>query len=152
MLTMSTTTDFLSLVEASQLLSAAQLSKYYQTDASDEQPLAVATRLVRDGLLTQFQAKVLLKGKPQSFFLTPKYKILDHLGTGGMGRVYLCEHMILERLVAFKIPTETRPRLETPPRARVIERFYREARAVKGSTTGTLFESSMLSRLRARSW
>ena len=131
MITMSPAIEFLNFVEGSQLLSAEQLGRYRPEPTSDETPQEVATKLVTDGLLTQFQAKVLLKGKQQSFFLTPKYKILDHLGTGGMGRVYLCEHMILQRLVAVKVLTATPSTSGAATTGQgIIERFYREARAV----------------------
>ncbi|MBA4190099.1 MAG: hypothetical protein C0467_19105 [Planctomycetaceae bacterium] len=124
-------TDFLTLIEDTQLLSAKQLAEYRTAQAQNVPATELATRLIRDRMLTPFQAKVLLKGKPQNFFLTTKYKILDHLGTGGMGRVYLCEHLILERLVAVKILTVNGATGAGATTGQgLIERFYREARAV----------------------
>src|SRR5205085_12634350 len=59
------------------------------------------------------------------FIISGKYKLMEHLGTGGMGSVYLCEHVLMRRRVALKVlPTD---RVTDPV---VLERFYREARAV----------------------
>src|SRR3954451_13052604 len=120
-----TAADFRALVERSGLLSAAQLDPYF-TDPAD--PDAAPDRLVQDRLLTPFQARQLNKGRADGFFLTDKYKLLDLVGSGGMGKVYLAEHLLLHRLVAVKLlqpPSES-----GSESARSFERFYREARAV----------------------
>ena len=67
---------------------------------------------MREGLLTEFQAEKLLNGKGNCL-LIGKYKVLDHLGTGAMGTVYLCEHPQMRRLVAVKVlrPGIVSPRL-----------------------------------------
>src|SRR5262245_33862187 len=62
----------------------------------------LAARLVAGGLLTDFQAAQLLKGKWRNFFLG-KYKVLRPIARGGMGRVLLCQHTSLDRLVALKV-------------------------------------------------
>ena len=81
--------------------------------------------MVRDGMLTTLQAGLLLKGKWRNFIISGKYKLLEHLGTGGMGSVYLCEHVLMRRRVALKVlPND---KVSDPV---VLERFYREARAV----------------------
>jgi eukaryotic-like serine/threonine-protein kinase len=121
----TTASEFRTLVEHSGLLSAAQLDPYY-ADPAD--PDAAADRLVEDRLLTAFQARQLRKGRADGFFLTDKYKILDLIGSGGMGKVYLCEHLILHRLVAVKLLQP--PSDQGSDSARSFERFYREARAV----------------------
>jgi serine/threonine protein kinase len=84
-----------------------------------------ADRFVRGGLLTQFQANLLLQGRYRGFYLRGKYKLLDLLGVGGMGRVFLCEHVHLNRLVAVKILGGGA--MKDPA---TVERFYREARLV----------------------
>ncbi|MGL4423667.1 MAG: serine/threonine-protein kinase, partial [Gemmataceae bacterium] len=61
------------------------------------------------------------------FFLSGKYKVLDHLGTGGMGMVLLCEHLLLQRIVAVKVLNSATVGNRTEA---ATERFYREARAV----------------------
>jgi serine/threonine protein kinase len=108
------------LVERSRLDALLEAQKSAPTDAG-----SLAALLVRDGILTSFQARQLLAGKSQGFTILGKYKILDILGTGGMGKVYLCEHMMLRRLVAVKVLPQTKTASPT-----AVERFYREARAV----------------------
>ena len=49
--------------------------------------------MIADGLLTKFQAGQLLKGKHRGFVLG-KYKLLDRIGMGGMGQVFLAEHTL----------------------------------------------------------
>ena len=80
--------------------------------------------LVRDGLLTHFQAEQFLQGKWRRFTIG-KYKVLETLGAGGMGSVYLCEHKLMRRRVAVKVLPAAKA--EDPA---ALERFYREARAV----------------------
>src|SRR5262249_55806355 len=89
------------------------------------EPQQLAGLLIREGLLTRFHAKLLLQGRPRRFFLGGKYKILDQLGQGGMGAVYLCEHLLMRRLVAVKVLSAQK--LSDPS---LLERFFREARAV----------------------
>jgi serine/threonine protein kinase len=85
----------------------------------------IAAAMVRAGLLTRFQAKQVKIGRYKRFEIAGKYRLLELLGIGGMGAVYLCEHMFMKRLVALKVlPVE---KLEDPS---ALHRFYREARAV----------------------
>src|SRR5437588_2130552 len=53
----------------------------------DAEPPALAEYLVGKGVLTDFQAERLLKGKTQGFVLGP-FTLKDALGTGSMGTVY----------------------------------------------------------------
>jgi len=122
----TTPADLRALIERSGLLPSQLIDPAFA--AGDQDPAGVARRLVNDALLTPFQARQLRKGRADGFFLTDKYKILDFIGSGGMGKVYLCEHLILHRLVAVKLL-----QLPAEPGAdasRAFERFYREARAV----------------------
>jgi len=128
----ATTPEFLVLLTQSNLLDASTLTRYEQTDNSaangDSQavdsPTRLAEALVRDGLLTQFQAQQLLQGKWRGFFIG-RYKVLGMLGAGGMGKVFLCEHSGMRRQVAIKVlPPKQAGNSET------VERFYREAQAI----------------------
>src|SRR5438270_13709251 len=81
--------------------------------------------MVRDGVLTRFQAQQFLQGKWKRFIISGKYKLLEHLGTGGMGSVYLCEHLSMRRRVAIKVLPISKAQDSS-----ALDRFYREARAV----------------------
>jgi eukaryotic-like serine/threonine-protein kinase len=82
-----------------------------------------ATRLIQAGILTPFQARLILQGKHRGFRLGP-YRILNQIGAGGMGQVFLAEHSQLRRRVAIKVlPAK---QALGPPN---VDRFYREARA-----------------------
>src|SRR5438552_2132529 len=53
-----------------------------------------------------------------------RYRIVKRLGKGGMGSVYLAHDSQLDRKVALKVP-----HFDPEDGSRVLERFYREARA-----------------------
>ncbi len=119
---------FLALIERSGLLPPETLLPYLERVQAHDGSLGtreqIAQQLVCDRLLTPYQSQQLLDGHYRGFFLTEKFKILDVLGEGGMGRVYLCEHLLLERLVAVKVL-----QLGGEPIPGAEERFLREARA-----------------------
>lgn len=111
------------LVEKDQLTRAlADIEQRLGQGALDN-PQTVADHLREAGLLTRWQCDKLLAGRHKGFFLG-KYKLLDHLGTGGMSAVYLAEHVNMHRRVAIKVlPTQ---RVHD---SSYLARFYREARA-----------------------
>lgn len=119
---------FLDNVERSGLVDPFTLSEFRRRcDQSElpEQPEDLAELLVTSGQLTEFQAKQLLAGKSQGFIISGRYKILDRLGAGGMGAVFLCEHTVMRHKIALKVlPREQARDLVA------LERFRREARAV----------------------
>ena len=83
----------------------------------------VAGRIVEAGLLTRWQVDKLLEGRHKGFFLG-KYKLLGHLGTGGMSSVYLAEHVLMQRQVAIKVLPQDRVEDTS-----YLARFHREAQA-----------------------
>jgi serine/threonine protein kinase len=124
----STIDDFLELVRKSGVIDVGRLQAHVDRLRAAGQlatePGKFAGQLVRDGLLTHFQAEQFLQGKWRRFTIG-KYKVLERLGTGGMGSVYLCDHLGARRLVAVKVLP---PSLAEDPSS--LDRFYREARAV----------------------
>lgn len=121
--------DFLEVIKKSNLLESGRLDREIEEltreQAMPVKPSQLAAVLVRRGLLTNFQATQLVNGRWHGFFIGGKYKLLEPLGAGGMGKVFLCEHTLLKKLVAVKILTAEK--LNEPS---LIERFYREARAI----------------------
>jgi serine/threonine protein kinase len=117
--------EFLTVVRRSGLVAADRLSVESGRLADAPSAEHAAAALVRAGLLTRFQAKQLKHGRYKRFEIAGKYRLLELLGVGGMGAVYLCEHQMMKRLVAVKVlPVE---KLKDPS---ALLRFYREARAV----------------------
>jgi response regulator RpfG family c-di-GMP phosphodiesterase len=80
--------------------------------------------LAARGLLTDFQAGRLRSGHLHGLVLG-NYRLLDRIGTGGMGVVYRAEHRQLRTPVAVKA---LQPVPDQNPRA--LARFFVEARAV----------------------
>ncbi len=84
-----------------------------------------ADKLIAAKLITAWQRDQLLDGKYKGFFLVgKKYKLLGHLGTGGMSSVYLAEHSKMQRLVAIKHLPQNRVNDSS-----YLAHFYREAQA-----------------------
>src|SRR5262245_45541526 len=128
--TLSTIDQLLQLVRKSGLVEPRALDAYLQdlTDTGalpDSTPL-LAAKLVRDGFLTKFQTQQVLQGRHRGFVINGKYKILEVIGAGGMGKVFLCEHTFLRRLTAVKVL----PLDNNVHDSSATERFYREARAI----------------------
>jgi tRNA A-37 threonylcarbamoyl transferase component Bud32 len=123
----NTADELLDLVQKSALVDEPKLRTYVQKQRDANGFPADANRLaqflVRDGLLTYFQAEQLLQGKYKRFSLG-KYKVLEKLGSGGMGTVFLCEHKLMRRRVAVKVL----PFQKAEDKAS-LDRFMREARA-----------------------
>src|SRR5262245_959910 len=101
------------------------LQKRIQEQPSLDTPKSLAIELIKAGLMTAFQAEHLLAGKWRGFIISGKYRLLQRVGAGGMGSVYLCEHMRMCRKVALKVLPVAQA---DDPAA--LDRFYREARAV----------------------
>ena len=124
----TTVEEFVELIRKSAVLDEPRVSAYIQKlkesgDLSKDLN-TIAGLFVRDGLLTYFQAEQFLQGRWKRFNIG-KYKVLERIGSGGMGQVFLCEHKLMRRRVAVKVlPTAK----ASDPSS--LERFYREARAV----------------------
>jgi len=121
--------EFFDLVRKSGLVEGEHLAAFMKkirgamalAPVSDLKPLA--EMLVREGLLSSFQADCLRHGKWQGFSIGEN-QVLEKIGSGSMGSVFLCESNRMKCLVAVKVlPTA----LAKDPVAR--QRFCREARA-----------------------
>jgi len=101
----------------------ASLQKLHAAASVPADAEGLAGFLVREGVLTEFQAQQFLLGKWKGFMIG-KYKVLERLASGGMGHVYLCEHKFMRRRTAVKVLPAAKA---NDPAS--LERFYREARA-----------------------
>jgi serine/threonine protein kinase len=114
---------FVGNVRLSGLIPEEELDAALERVPPTERGRSVARALVQLGLLTKFQAQLLLVGRTHGFFLG-QYRILDQLGEGGMGRVFKAEHMTMGRTVAIKVLAPQHTKTE---KARQL--FMREVRA-----------------------
>ena len=120
--------SFLSLLEKSRIVADDSLKSALKelagiADGEKVNTKKLASHMVDSGLITSWHVDKLLDGKYKGFFLG-KFKLLGHLGTGGMSSVYLAQHKISEKTRAIKVL----------PRKRVsdksyLDRFYREGKA-----------------------
>ena len=118
----TTAEEFLSVLERSNLLPPAELAKARDLSA-DFDATQFAKTLARNQIITPWQAAHLLQGRTS--FLLGKYRLIQLLGRGGMGSVFLASHVVMHRKVALKsIPA----RIAQNPDA--LERFLAEARTI----------------------
>lgn len=82
-----------------------------------------ADYFVEKKYITTWHREKILQGKYKGFFLS-KYKLLGHLGTGGMSSVYLGEHTVMQRKVAIKVLPRNRVKDSS-----YLGRFHLEAQA-----------------------
>jgi serine/threonine protein kinase len=120
---------FIELLGRSQLVEEDRLSALvgeWKSQASTSQlddAQSLAQHLTATGILTAWQCHKLLEGRHRGFYLG-KYKLLDHLGTGGMSSVYLAEHVLMHRRVAIKVLPQNRVSDSS-----YLARFHFEAQA-----------------------
>jgi serine/threonine-protein kinase len=88
-------------------------------DAADRR---LARQTVEKRYLTLWQAQQIMNGRSSGYKID-KYVLIDIVGHGGMGRVYLAKDTRLNRQVALKVLS--RERMSNP---RAIARFRREAK------------------------
>ncbi|MBI3822658.1 MAG: serine/threonine protein kinase [Planctomycetes bacterium] len=100
-------------------------STWSRSGLKPQSPKELADALIKEGVLTHFQAEKLIAGRWRGFLIADKYRLLERLGAGGMGQVFLCEHVKMGRKVALKILPVNQAEDQAS-----LARFYREARAV----------------------
>ena len=119
----TTVTEFLAVLEKSKLLKPEQFAEAQRLAEGTPDAATLARTLVRENLISRWQAGQLLAGRTILFL--GKYKLIQVLGRGGMGSVFLAEHVTMNRRVALKVV----PREVASDRAS-LERFFAEARAI----------------------
>ena len=121
----STVDEYLSVLEKSKLLGSEQLVEAQRLAGESSDAAALARALARENLVSRWQAGTLLALGQRAQLRLGKYKLIQRLGKGGMGTVFLAEHVTMNRRVALKIV----PRSIAENRAS-LERFFAEARAI----------------------
>jgi eukaryotic-like serine/threonine-protein kinase len=119
--------DLLPIMRASGVVSERQLAEIRSKILQGDYPLdsvALAEALVRDKIVTSFQARRFLSNRPHGL-VVGRYVVLDRIGSGSMGRVYKAHHAMMDRTVALKIIAP-----EIASNERVVARFQREMRLV----------------------
>lgn len=103
-MTTTTQSEFLQLLQKSQLLSQLDLKSVSQDNqlSNCESSHEIAKRLVKAGVLTRYQAQLLLDGRYRGLVIN-QYRVLELLGYGGIGRLYLAEDSNSGELVAIKV-------------------------------------------------
>lgn len=123
-----TSEEFLDYLKRSELLDPQEYDAAIET-IKREAPRAfdsatlLAAEFVKRDLLTSWHTRQLMKRKYKGFYLR-QYRILGHLGSGGMSSVYLGEHTVMKRRVAIKVL----PKKRLNPT--YLDRFAREAQAI----------------------
>jgi serine/threonine protein kinase len=110
------------LMDAQGLMACWQAIAPAKRDVPEHVDRRLARQAVQLKALTLWQAQQLLAGRTGGYKVD-RYTLLDLIGQGGMGRVYLARDTRLNRMVALKILS---PERVSNPRA--IARFQREAR------------------------
>ncbi|WP_166819939.1 protein kinase domain-containing protein [Thalassoroseus pseudoceratinae] len=115
---------FLDTVRKHKILPAADVTQIEQqilpnvANATD-----LARSLVQRQQLTEFQCKLILRGKAKSLRVGG-YVVQSRIGAGGMGEVFKAHHHRLKRQAAIKVLPHTAVKDEE-----AVQRFHREAEA-----------------------
>lgn len=121
-----TVDDFVRCVAASGLIEPDDLTAFVRTLPQASKPTdakSLAMALVSANRLTRYQAKVLYQGHPASLVLGD-LELLEPIGSGGSGQVFLAKHRRLDRTEAVKLLSPQH--LDSPD---AVARFEQEAKA-----------------------
>jgi response regulator RpfG family c-di-GMP phosphodiesterase/serine/threonine protein kinase len=118
--------EFLHYLTESRLFTSIELDAFLRDhpglDEGAARPLIDV--LVSQGRLNEFQSTRLLAGQTFGLVLG-NYRIVDRLGSGGMGVVYKAEHVHMKRTVALKILAS-----DDDSNSIALQRFYSEIQAL----------------------
>lgn len=118
------------LVRKSQLSDDAAIDAVLKTIREEhagqlpEDAVELAKSLEAHKIITRWHSEKLLQGKYKGFFLG-KYKLLGHIGSGGMSSVYLAEHTKMRDLRAIKVLPQSKL-----GKSSYLARFQQEAKAI----------------------
>jgi eukaryotic-like serine/threonine-protein kinase len=101
----ATSSDLIGMIRDSSILSDRQLEKldrHLSIGELPDEPTELAARLVKEKILTPYQAHHLVRGRSQGLVIG-RYVLLSFIGKGSMGKVYRAWHRMMGRVVALKI-------------------------------------------------
>lgn len=122
----NTPEDFLANLSASRLMSEEAARALWDAIPEDQKPQTgeqLGVHFVQSKKLTRYQASRVLHNKLAALVLG-EYLVLDKIGSGGMGMVFLARHRKMKRTVAIKVLP---PGLSRYPVK--LQRFQREMQA-----------------------
>ncbi len=98
---------FVAMLKKSGLLPVDEIDAAVSRSGLGGEPPAreLARALIREGLLTRFQAERILEGRYRGFFID-HYKVLEILGAGGMACLYLAQDLETGARLALKVLAE----------------------------------------------
>jgi response regulator RpfG family c-di-GMP phosphodiesterase/serine/threonine protein kinase len=119
--------EFLQFLTESRLVAEHEVLPFVadRRDAGEQEARLLAEALVAHGLLNEYQSRRVLAGQTFGLVLG-NYRVLDRIGSGGMGVVYKAEHVHMKRTVALKVLAID----EDEARAEFLERFTSEMQAL----------------------
>lgn len=117
--------NFLDQLSKSRIVPAKLLREFSRSDAARgaQSPMDLAVAAVREQVLTRFQAEEILNGRGRRL-IVGNYVLLDVLGYGGMGTVFIGRHKERDERYAVKLLGE-----QHKHEAGIRARFRLEARA-----------------------
>lgn len=116
--------SFLQMLSLSGLLSDTQLllvEDTFPASSRTSTPAGICDWLLRQGIITEWQAEKLLQSKFRGFFLGP-YKLLNRVARGGMSTIYSAQHKESGEVHALKVLPPARTKT-----ASYLPRLQREA-------------------------
>ena len=114
---------FFDVLAKSKLIPRTEFANVRTSFDGETDVKAICRGLIRDGKLTQWQARQLLLGKHA--LCLGKYCMLDLLGEEGLGNTYLAEHRQMRRRVVLKILGRRHSKQHDS-----IQQFLAEARTI----------------------
>ncbi len=117
--------EFLERLLRSRLLTSEEVDQFLASQPGLPQgdTPSLVEAFVGQGLLTHYQVARLLAGQTFGLVLG-NYRIVERLGSGGMGVVYKAEHVHMKRAVAIKVLVTKEDRSSV-----YLQRFYSEMQA-----------------------
>jgi serine/threonine protein kinase/AmiR/NasT family two-component response regulator len=109
--------DASSLLEGDEL---RQALKWLDAQANEVCRSFAVQALTSEGWLTPYQAQAVYDGRLKDLYID-HYDVLDRLGSGGMGTVFLARHRRMQRVVAIKVLSRS-----FSENASLVQRFQRE--------------------------